>query len=93
MIEVISKEICIFAALTLNGMKNRLFGESPLLRLAVCLMAGIVIGNDVEAGHWLLPLLAGAVVLTMLLWKKALLQSVAIAVCFVLLGWLLSGAL
>ena len=70
-------------------MKNRLFGESPLLRLAVCLMAGIVIGNDVEAGHWLLPLLAGAVVLTMLLWKKALLQSVAIAVCFVLLGWLL----
>ena len=90
MIEVISKEICIFAALTLNGMKNRLFGESPLLRLAVCLMAGIVIGNDVEAGHWLLPLLAGAVVLTMLLWKKALLQSVAIAVCFVLLGWLLT---
>ena len=91
MIEVISKEICIFAALTLNGMKNRLFGESPLLRLAVCLMAGIVIGNDVEAGHWLLPLLAGAVVLTMLLWKKALLQSVAIAVCFVLLGWLLTA--
>ena len=91
MIEVISKDICIFAALTLNGMKNRLFGESPLLRLAVCLMAGIVIGNDVEAGHWLLPLLAGAVVLTMLLWKKALLQSVAIAVCFVLLGWLLTA--
>ena len=91
MIEVISKEICIFAALTLNGMKNRLFGESPLLRLAVCLMAGIVIGNNVEAGHWLLPLLAGAVVLTMLLWKKALLQSVAIAVCFVLLGWLLTA--
>ena len=62
-----------------------------MLRLAVCLMAGIVIGNDVEAGHWLLPLLAGAVVLTMLLWKKALLQSVAIAVCFVLLGWLLTA--
>ncbi len=91
MIEVISKEICIFAALTLNGMKNRLFGESPLLRLAVCLMAGIVIGNDVEAGHWLLPVLAGAVVLALLLWKKALLQSVAIAVCFVLLGWLLTA--
>ena len=72
-------------------MKNKLFGEAPLLRLAVCLMAGIVIGNDVEAGHWLLPLLAGAVVLTMLLWKKALLQSVAIAVCFVLLGWLLTA--
>lgn len=72
-------------------MKNKLFGEAPLLRLAVCLMAGIVIGNDVEAGHWLLPVLAGAVVLALLLWKKALLQSVAIAVCFVLLGWLLTA--
>jgi len=72
-------------------MKNKLFGEAPLLRLAVCLMAGIVIGNNVEAGHWLLPVLAGAVVLALLLWKKALLQSVAIAVCFVLLGWLLTA--
>ena len=72
-------------------MRNKLFGEAPLLRLAVCLMAGIVIGNNVEAGHWLLPVLAGAVVLALLLWKKALLQSVAIAVCFVLLGWLLTA--
>ena len=72
-------------------MKNKLFGEAPLLRLAVCLMAGIVIGNNVEAGHWLLPVLAGAVVLALLLWKKALLQSVAIAVCFLLLGWLLTA--
>ena len=72
-------------------MKNKLFGEAPLLRLAVCLMAGIVIGNNVEAGHWLLPVLAGAVVLALLLWKKALLQSVVIAVCFVLLGWLLTA--
>jgi competence protein ComEC len=72
-------------------MKNKLFGEAPLLRLAVCLMAGIVIGNNVEAGRWLLPVLAGAVVLALLLWKKALLQSVAIAVCFVLLGWLLTA--
>ena len=72
-------------------MRNKLFGEAPLLRLAVCLMAGIVIGNNVEAGHWLLPVLAGVVTLALLLWKKALLQSVAIAVCFVLLGWLLTA--
>lgn len=83
--------ICNFAALTLDDMRNKLFGEAPLLRLAVCLMAGIVIGNDVETGHWLLPVLAGVVVLTLLLWKKALLQSLAIAVCFVLLGWLLTA--
>ena len=83
--------ICNFAALTLNDMRNKLFGEAPLLRQAVCLMAGIIIGNNVEAGHWLLPVLAGVVVLALLLWKKALLQSVAIAVCFVLLGWLLTA--
>ena len=83
--------ICNFAALTLNDMRNKLFGEAPLVRLAVCLMAGIIIGNNVEAGHWLLPVLAGVVVLALLLWKKALLQSVAIAVCFVLLGWLLTA--
>lgn len=72
-------------------MKNKLFGEAPLLRLAVCLMAGIVVGNEVEAGHRLWPVLAVAVVLSLLLWRKALLQSVAIAVCFVLLGWLLTA--
>lgn len=83
--------ICIFVALTLDDMRNKLFGEAPLLRLAVCLMAGIVIGNYVEAGHWLLHVLAGVVVLALLLWKKALLQSVAIAICFVLLGWLLTA--
>jgi len=83
--------ICNFAALTLNDMRNKLFGEAPLSRLAVCLMAGIIIGNNAEAGHWLLPVLAGVVVLALLLWKKALLQSVAIAVCFVLLGWLLAA--
>jgi hypothetical protein len=71
-------------------MKNKLFGEAPLLRLAVCMMAGIVIGNHVEAGMWLLPVLAGTLALALLLWKEALLQSVAIAVCFVLLGWLLT---
>ena len=72
-------------------MRNKLYGEAPLLRLAVCLMAGIVIGNNVEAGRWLLPVLAGVVTLALLLWKKALLQSVAIAICFVLLGWLLTA--
>ena len=83
--------ICNFVALTLDDMRNKLFGEAPLLRLAVCLMAGIVIGNNVEAGRWLLPVLAGVVTLALLLWKKALLQSVAIAICFVLLGWLLTA--
>ena len=81
--------ICNFAALTLSDMRNKLFGEAPLLRLAVCLMAGIVIGDMAGGGSWVLLPLAMAVVMALLLWRYALLQSVAIAVCFVLLGWVL----
>ena len=62
----------IFAALTLNDMRNKLFGEAPLLRLAVSMMAGIVIGHHVGAGQWLLPVLVGAVVLSLLLFTETL---------------------
>ena len=72
-------------------MKNSLFGEVPLLRLAVCLMVGIVMGDSLGGGIWLWWLMAVAVVTTIVLWRYALLQSVAIAGCFVLLGWLLTG--
>lgn len=71
-------------------MKNSLFGEVPLLRLAVCLMVGIVMGDSIGGGIWLWWLMAVAVVTTIVLWRYALLQSVAIAGCFVLLGWLLT---
>ena len=81
--------ICNFAALTLNDMRSKLFGEAPLLRLTICLMAGIVIGDIMGGGYWLLLFLAMAVMLALLLWRHAFLQSLAIAVCFVLLGWLL----
>ena len=70
-------------------MKNKPFGEAPLLRLVVCLMAGIVVGNMIEGGDWLLPTFVVMVVGTMLLWRYAVMQSAAIAVCFVLLGGLL----
>lgn len=71
-------------------MKNKPFWiEAPLLRVAVCLMAGIVIG-DYVVGGWLLGLVfVGAVVSALLLWKYEHLQSIAIALCFVVLGWLL----
>ena len=86
------KEIFVsLPTLTLNDMKNSLFGEVPLLRLAVCLMVGIVMGDSLGGGIWLWWLMAVAVVTTIVLWRYALLQSVAIAGCFVLLGWLLTG--
>ena len=70
-------------------MKNKPFGEAPLLRLAVCLMAGIVVGDNIGNCDWLLPAFVVMVVGAMLLWRYAVVQSAAIAACFVLLGWLL----
>lgn len=71
-------------------MKNRPFwNEAPLLRLAICLMVGIVIGDYVAVGWLLLPIFVGVVVLALLLSKQEHLQSIAIAACFVVLGWLL----
>jgi competence protein ComEC len=87
--EFISQKICNFAALTLSDMKNKPFGEAPLLRLAVCLMAGIVVGDNIGNCDWLLPAFVVMVVGAMLLWRHAVVQSASIAVCFVLLGWLL----
>ena len=60
-----------------------------MLRLAVCLMAGIAVGDNIGNCDWLLPAFMGMVVGAMLLWKYAVVQSATIAACFVLLGWLL----
>ena len=69
-------------------MKNKPFwNEAPLLRLAICLMAGIVVGDLVAAGWWLLAIFVAIVVLALLLWKYEQWQSLAIAVSFVVLGW------
>ena len=71
-------------------MKSKMFWkEAPLLRLAVCLMAGIVIGDHFVVGWSLLLICVAMVVTALLLWKLEHLQSIAIALCFVVLGWLL----
>ena len=70
-------------------MKNKPFGEAPLLRLVICLMAGIVVGDSVGTVSWLWPVMIVLVIGTLLLWRYAVLQSLGIALCFVLLGWLL----
>ena len=71
-------------------MENKPFWkEAPLLRLAVYLMVGIVIGDHVVVGWLLMPLFMAIVVVSLLLWKHEHWQSIAIALCFVVLGWLL----
>ena len=71
-------------------MENKVFWkEAPLVRLAVCLMAGIIVGDIFVVGRWLLVVLVVMVVVALLLRKYEHGQSIAIAVCFVVLGWLL----
>lgn len=68
-------------------MKNNLLEEAPLLRLAACLMAGIVVGQYV-AWPWMW-LLVACVAAALLSWRWEQVQSAVIAVCFVVLGALL----
>ena len=71
-------------------MKSRFLGQkSPLMVPAACLMMGILAGLKVVLPVPMWFLLGLAVVLALLLWRWALAQSVAVMVCFVLLGWLL----
>jgi competence protein ComEC len=70
-------------------MQNRLLESAPLLRLAVCLIVGIVIANYVPLPIAVLPILAVMVVITMFLGKYENLQSIAILVCFLLVGMFL----
>lgn len=73
-------------------MRNRLLENSPLLKLAVFMMAGIVVGHYVMVltPLQLLLLLAVAVFLALMMRRNGQLQSLAICVCFAVLGWFLT---
>lgn len=58
----------------------------PLVRLAVCLMVGIVVGEQLTGQVYWWLVLAGLVACTLLLWRYEYLQSAGIALCFVVLG-------
>ncbi|MBR2292223.1 MAG: ComEC/Rec2 family competence protein [Prevotella sp.] len=70
-------------------MKSSLIGEVPLLRLAVCLMAGIVAGCHLPDSLPWLAIFIGLIAVALLLRRYAMWQSISIAVCFVVLGILL----
>ena len=70
-------------------MKNDPFESVPLLRLAISLIVGIVVGEYVIISVPMLPVFVAMVAVTLLLWKHPQVQSVAIALCFVVLGGLL----
>ena len=70
-------------------MKNNLLVKAPLLRLAVSLMVGIVLGTYVPVGIPLWPLFVGILLVALLLEKYENLQSMTIILAFVMLGWAL----
>ena len=70
-------------------MKNNTFESVPLLRIVISLMIGIVVGEYVTMPLSLSVVFVALVVLALLLWKFPLLQSVAISLCFLVLGTLL----
>ena len=74
-------------------MRNKVLKEAPLVKLAVSLMAGVIVGDNVSLSDfqplWLV--LVGMVGLALLLWRSALWQSVAIGLSFVVLGVLLTA--
>ena len=67
-------------------MEGKIHERMPLVRLAVCLMVGIVIGEQLTGSIMWLLVLAGMVGGTLLLWRYEHWQSLAIALCFVMLG-------
>lgn len=70
-------------------MKNKPFGEVPLWRLTVCMMAGIVVGDRLDSAGWLLPALVLLVVATLAAWRYAVVQSAGIMACCFVLGGVL----
>lgn len=67
-------------------MRNRLFEKTPLVPLALSLILGIIIVNYIPVPIPLLPVLAGMVAIALLLYKFVNAQSMAVVVCFLLLG-------
>ncbi|MBR1502733.1 MAG: ComEC/Rec2 family competence protein [Prevotella sp.] len=61
----------------------------PLLHIAICLMAGIVVGEYVHTPFPLFPIFVVSVVTALFLWRFPYVQSATVCVCMLLLGWLM----
>ena len=66
------------------------FSVAPLLPVAVCLMAGIAVGNWWQPGFTLLPVLVATVIAAFVCHRWAVTQTVAILACCMVLGMTLT---
>ena len=70
-------------------MRSNVSEKAPLVKIAVSLMAGIVLAKYLVVAFALFPLLVVVVLSAFCLWRYEHLQSAAIVLCFVVLGALL----
>ena len=75
--------------LIMNRMRNSVSEKAPLVKIAVSLMAGIVLAKYLVVPFPLFPLLVVVVLLAFCLWRYEQLQSAVIGLCMVVLGALL----
>ena len=82
----LERKLYLCNQLVKNRMRNSLSETAPLVKIAVGLMAGIVIARYIVLPFTLFPLLVGVVLLAGCLWRYGCLQSAVIVLCFVVLG-------
>ena len=71
------------------GMRSVMFDKAPLVRVAVSLILGIIIANYLPLPIPMLPVLIAILIIALLLWKYENLQSLAILLCFLIMGMFL----
>ena len=82
----LERKLYLCNQLVKNRMRNSLSETAPLVKIAVGLMAGIVIARYIVLPFTLFPLLVGVVLFAGCLWRYGRLQSAVIVLCFVVLG-------
>ena len=89
MFRFLTRKLYLCNQLIKNRMRNRVSEKAPLVKIAVSLMAGIVLAWYFVIPFALFPLLLVVVLLAFCLWRYEHLQSAVIGLCFVVLGALL----
>ena len=84
-----NKMLYLCNQLIMNRMRNSVSEKAPLVKIAVSLMAGIVLAKYLVVPFPLFPLLVVVVLLAFCLWRYEQLQSAVIGLCMVVLGALL----
>ena len=86
MFRFLTRKLYLCNQLIKNRMRNSLSETAPLVKIAIGLMAGIVVEKYVISSFMLFPLLVGVVLLAGCLWRHERLQSAVLVLSFVVLG-------